>query len=185
MSGYLIGLHGLAGVGKDTAGQYLAEQGFATYALAGPIKAGLCAMFEPLGLTPEHFTDRALKEQPLADIWTSPRRLAQTLGTEWGRAHIHPDLWIILAEHALEDAFKRGLRGLVITDVRFANESDWIHRCGGEVWQIHRSTAAVAAHSSEAGLPAARIDRHILNDGGFDGLYGQIDAALAAAEKVA
>jgi len=181
----LIGLHGKAGVGKDTAGDYLAEQGFVRYALADPIKHGLCAMLAPLGLTMDHFRDRRLKEQPLPVIGKSPRQLAQTLGTEWGRVQVNADIWLALGEAVYRDVADNGARGCVFTDCRFPNEAAWIHDMGGQVWAIDRRTDAVATHSSELGLSDRTIDFHIMNNGSFAHLYYQLDYALALMESAA
>jgi hypothetical protein len=55
-----------------------------------------------LGLKDEHFFDRQLKETPLPVIGKSPREIMQTLGTEWGRRLVNPDLWVCLAEREVE-----------------------------------------------------------------------------------
>lgn len=156
----LIGITGPAGAGKDTAANaLLAEYGYTVYSLAGPIKAALNVMF---GWHPAKWKNRAWKEAPLSGIGASPRRLAQTLGTEWGRA-IHPDLWLELAREAIMGA---EAPGVVIPDVRFGNEAEWIHERGGVVIRVVRPDAtAVEAHSSEAGLSGALIDAYIVNDG--------------------
>ena len=176
----LIGLTGRAGVGKDTAGDYLvAQHGFARYAFADPIKAALCAMLGSVGLSPQSFAYRELKEHPLHHIGKSPRQLAQTLGTEWGRNLVHPDLWLILAEMAWRDIQACGAKGLVITDVRFDNEAEWIRNQGGKVICIARPQAeSVSAHASEAGVSAELIDLHLMNAGTVKELHARLDMTL-------
>lgn len=165
---HLIGITGRAGVGKDTAADHLVHaHGFARYSLADPIRHGLVAMLHGIGLTPAHFSVRECKEQPLSLLGKSPRQLAQTLGTEWGRQLVHPDLWLLLAEQVIADVTDNGGRGIVIPDVRFDNEADLIRRHHGTLIHIQRDSAtAVAAHSSEAGVSDHLIHLRILNQEG-------------------
>lgn len=164
----LIGLTGPARSGKDTAGQHIAlRYGFDRYAFAKPLKDGLRAMFQ---LTDDHL-DGALKERPLPDLGRSPRELMQTIGTEWGRHMVHPDLWLLLAERRILNVREEtarlgyGFTGLVITDVRFENEAALIRRHGGSVIHLVRPDAPdVRAHSSENGVSFKERDVRIMND---------------------
>ena len=95
MKQLIIGLHGLARTGKDTAARYLAAHYvLLSYAFAEPLKAAIMQMFN---LTAEHI-EGALKEEPLPGIGKSPRQLMQLLGTDWGRDLVHRELWLLLAE---------------------------------------------------------------------------------------
>lgn len=173
----LIGLSGAAGVGKDTVADYLASQyGLSQYAFAAPIKEGLKAMF---GLTDQHFT-HGLKEAPVEHLGVSPRVLAQRLGTEYGREMVCPDVWIREAERrwlALQDGASGGM---VISDVRFDNEADWVRRRGGQVWHIWRPDAKpVARHKSEDGVQIVKEqDILLLNNGTLDDLYEIVRGVL-------
>lgn len=151
----LIGLAGKARSGKDTVADMLAARGFERYAFAQPLKQGVRAMF---GLTEAH-TDGEWKEDVLPWLGRSPRYLMQTLGTEWGRQLVAEDVWLRLAQKRLDDMREDAVctfgrcRGLVISDVRFDNEAEWVRDQGGEVWHIARPEAqAVADHASEAGV---------------------------------
>lgn len=178
----LIGLTGLAGAGKDTVAQFLCEtQGFVGMALAAPLRMGLQAMF---GLADEELNDRALKEQPIDWLGVSPRRLMQTLGTEWGRTFVAQDVWLRVAQQRLE-RFRRAepclhIGGVVVSDVRFQNEADWIAAQDGEVWRIVRPAPTLigepALHVSEHGTAAAT--RTIFNSGTIDDLHDQVGAIL-------
>ena len=92
----LIALTGLAGSGKTTAADYLVKaHGFACISFAGPIKS----MLRTLGLTAlediEEVFEGEGKEKPNRLLCgKSPRFAMQTLGTEWGRDLIGPDLWV-------------------------------------------------------------------------------------------
>jgi hypothetical protein len=141
----LIGLTGKARSGKDTVAGFLPGQ---KLAFAAPLKRGLQIMLQ---LNDEH-VNGDLKEVTLDWLGKSPRQLLQTLGTDWGRNLVHPDLWLLVAKQKIEKYLSMGL-DVVITDVRFDNEADLIRSLGGQVWHIVRPDAqAVNAHASEAGV---------------------------------
>jgi hypothetical protein len=176
MKQILIGLHGLARTGKDTAANYLAAQyAFMAYAFAAPLKTALQLMFN---LTEEQLNG-ALKEVPLANIGKSPRELMQLLGTEWGRHLVHSDLWLLLARQHLDDALEfnnEWLQGFVISDVRIENEATWIRNQGGTVLHLLRPDAApVNPHITEAGVAIHDNDFVIQNDADLQHLYAQLD----------
>jgi hypothetical protein len=96
----------------------------------------------------------------------TPRRVMQTLGTEWGRA-IDPDLWA----KATMAKIKRlnNLAGVVaITDCRFVNELEAIRAAGGQVWKIQGTTITdQTGHASEKEMdqiPLTHFDHVVRND---------------------
>ena len=139
----LIGIAGRARSGKDTSANILAGLlNWDTYAFAEPIKQMLETVFGP------HFRSGD-RELPIPWLGKSPRHLMQTLGTEWGRQHVHPELWILLAQQRLRTLQRAG-SGLIITDVRFQNEADWIRSEGGVIVEIQRTDRGVShQHLSE------------------------------------
>jgi hypothetical protein len=91
--------------------------------------------------------------------------MMQTLGTEWGRACIHPDFWVMIAR-AETQRIMADDRSVVIDDVRFPNEAAMIRDLGGELWRIDRPGVTYSGdHSSEGGLEDITTDRVIANDG--------------------
>lgn len=172
----LIGIAGRAGSGKDTAGAHLVENhGFQQYAFADPIRAMLGA----LGAFPAgDLINRDTKEMVIDWLGKSPRQMAQTLGTEWGRELVHPKLWILMAQRRW-DAAKAATQSLVITDVRFANEADWIRSQGGQVIGLDRpGIEVVSAHASEQFGLSSLADLVIYNNDTIDMLEHLIDQAL-------
>lgn len=174
----LIGLHGRKRVGKDTIADILCSRyGYSRLSFAGPIKDGLVCMF---GIKRAQF-EGAQKEQPLAQIGVSPRRLMQTLGTEWGRTLVRADLWIRLAEQSLQ-RMKLFTKDIVITDTRYEDEASWIRGIGGAVWHIHRQVpknVSELPHSSEQGLAIqAHVDSLIDNSAGLEQLAEEVRLAL-------
>lgn len=112
------------------------------------------------------------------------RQAAQTLGTEWGRA-LNPDLWVLLMERALT-ALAPDAR-VVISDVRFENEAEMIHRLGGSLVHLVGRRADLgdaAAHASEARLPGYCVDFVIGNDKEVSHLYAGLSAMVGHVESV-
>jgi len=170
----LIAIAGKARSGKDTvANRLITRHGFAGYSFAQPLKTGLQAIF---GLSQEH-VDGSLKEEIVDWIGKSPRQMLQTLGTEWGRNLIHPNIWVMVAQqHYLRLTSTRKFEGMVIPDVRFENEAKWVRDSGGLIIHISRSDAPeVAAHSSEDGISIYSEDVILQNDSTVHNLYTRVD----------
>ncbi len=160
----LIGLTGAAGCGKDTLASHLLHEhpDYFIYHFADPIKN---MVNELLGVDMRQWENREWKEAVVPWLGKSPRVLAQTIGTEWGRDIIHRDIWLLAAAQAYtcRDTLLGG--GMIVPDVRFDNEADWIHSRGGVVVKVDRpGVASVAAHASENGLRADKIDATVVND---------------------
>lgn len=166
----LIGITGKAGSGKDTVAGYLCTvYGFTRYGFADPIK-------QMLGKIGVDCWSPHLKEVPVPWCGVSPRRMAQTLGTDWGRQLIHPDLWLLIAGQYIDHHQEHSV---VIPDVRFENEVAWIRAQGGQVWHLHRPTAIpVESHVSEMGVVFRQGDGVLVNDGTMSLLYQRIDIRM-------
>lgn len=180
----IVGICGGIESGKTTVAEHLViEHGFQALAFADP----LWAMLEVIGVDPEQIADRRYKDHhPLPHIGKTPRELIQTLGTEWGRQMVHPDLWVIIAQREIEK--HKRLHGpidrLVITDVRFDNEAEWIRSMGGKLWHIARPIVdRPRGHSSERGINPRYIHRGIVNDGTLDELHANVDKRVAELVK--
>lgn len=170
----LIALSGLAGSGKTTAANYLVREcGFARRPFAFQLKAMISAGFN----IPGDVLDgpREGKEQPLEIFGgKSIRHVMQTLGTEWGRELIHPDVWVRAWEKGAA-----GLPNVVVDDARFPNEEAAIRRLGGTIVMLLRegSGSKVAArHASERLLLVP--DLYIDNNGSIEGLQQALRALL-------
>lgn len=175
MNTFIVGLTGLAGSGKDTAAHHLAEALQARgkrcirMAFADPIRQALMA----IGVPSSYIYDRDLKEADVPGFGASYRKLAQTLGTEWGREMINPQLWVQVLETRLM-GLQRKPDVLVITDVRMPNEADWITSQGGMVVRVERKgLASVRPHESEAGI--AHADTVLHNDADLINLRARCD----------
>jgi hypothetical protein len=168
----LIGFCGPAGAGKTFAANHLAARfGYSRVRFAGPLKA----MMRALGLSEEE-TDGGAKERPSALLGGKTARHAmQTLGTEWGRQQIDPELWVRAWALAAARFLDQGLP-VVVDDVRFANEAAAIWRRKGVLVRIDRPGAGSAsggAHPSEN--QALVYDALVQNSGDADDFGAALD----------
>lgn len=87
------------------------------------------------------------------------RRLWQVLGTDCGRCLIDENIWLNTLAHNLSDD-----QNIVVPDVRFDNEAQFIRDHGGEVWLIKRpGLENTDTHASEKGVSSDLIDVTFLN----------------------
>ena len=180
----LIGLVGRRGVGKDTVGDHLVSRhGFRKQSFAGPIKEACALLFQ---VDPAAFEDRVRKEQPLK-YGLSPRQMAQLVGTDFFRNQVSPTFWLDYFEQWY-DAHRH--EAVVVTDVRFQNEVDLIHKLGGEVWRIVREPSCPRSkadeHISEAGVDSlVGVMRTLDNNGTVEALRQAVDRQVLQKEDVA
>lgn len=183
----VLGLNGPIGCGKDTAAEALEPHGFTRMSFADPLRvAGAMTYGVPL----RYFTDRQLKESPLPGSKMTPRRVLQLMGTEVCRV-IHESLWVkrmlLRSASAMHDlaGYSRnhperisasGGVKVVIADVRFQNEADFVRSVGGRVVRIARpqlseelaKTVNGNGHVSEAGVSQHPTDILLVNVGSKD-----------------
>lgn len=171
----VIGICGKARSGKDTVAEAILRMGGGSYrySFADPLRAMMRAGF---GIDADDPYWQRHKEDLAPELCgRSLRHALQTLGTEWGREHIHPDVWVHLAADELAT---RG-PGMVIADVRFGNEAAWIRGVGGLLIHLSRPGApAVRQHLSEMGVGREPGDPLIINDGCIEELYEAVHDIL-------
>lgn len=156
----LIGISGYARSGKDTAAKALTDIGWTRKAFADALKrdAGLALRNSllagnfnpPQDEVAPWFTDPSMKETYRPFL------------VEYGRAMraLRPEYWI--ARLALEIGPDSCY---VITDVRYANEAEWIRRHGGKVVEIVRPGVGPANAEEDMSMRTFTPDLHIYNNG--------------------
>ena len=184
----LIGLLGRRRAGKDTVAKDLVENyGFVRMAFADVLKefcATRCSV--PVAL----FHDDDAKDAPCRGLGGKTPRQVIIEVADAARAR-DPDCWV----KALAEKFKTihdAGRSVVLSDVRYPNEYEWVKRNGGvlaRVWRpgrrrpaparpLHAEAAgavalegttgtavdqAINAHTSETALLGAAVDRTLVN----------------------
>lgn len=176
----ILGLCGPAGAGKTTVAEMLCREGRGVAVpLAAPLYRAVQAMF---GLEEADLVDRGKKEATIDWIGLSPRRLLQTLGTEWGRQIIGDHIWTTVCLRRAAQLLEAGERLVVIPDVRFNDEAVAIRKAGGIVVAVERPVGCVLGeamkHPSEYGVSAVLIDRFIVNRGSLDDFAAAVNATL-------
>lgn len=174
----IVGLAGKKGSGKSTAALALLNADFELMSFAYTLKLMARILMSDCGLTNGQIQHaQAHKEEVMPVIGTSYRVLCQTLGTEWGRQHVHPDLWVIAARHRAS----RAIGDVVFDDVRFENEARMIRDAGGIIIHIHRDLPGHDDHESENGIEFVEGDYSISNLGDIDHLH---DTVLSIVDAV-
>lgn len=177
----LIGLVGRAGAGKTTVANHLeAEWAFEPIAFADPILAMALALFNEAGVDAAWAMERVLKDKPAPELGVSYRRIAQTLGTEWGRELMGPDFWLQVAAHKVRVA-RMQQASVVISDVRFPNEAQWLIEQGGLLVRVVRpdlpplADDATASHASEHYAQRLPVHEELLNGASITTLCDRVD----------
>ncbi len=186
----IIGLNGKAGSGKDTLADLLINhKGYTKewhrYSFANPLRQMLSV---GLGINMDIMSDPKKKNDPkYGYMGKSARYLLQTLGTEWGRNLVDQNIWINEFERRSKYFDDNNTEGIIVTDCRFENEADAIHKLGGIVVNITRPNnpytkkvkdGGVESHLSEKELPKEKIDYYLINDGKPDQLLTNFQKIL-------
>lgn len=168
----VIGLTGKAGSGKDTVASFLKQDGWVCIAFADALKH-ICIDY--LGLTENDVYTQQGKEQ-YNDFWKmTNREILQKFGTDALRNHFSKEIWTKIAEIKIKSLLQQGKR-VVITDVRFDNEAEFVRQFGGQVFEVRRTNSnstlsqSEQQHESEQGVNANLVDRIIDNSGTLDDL---------------
>lgn len=183
----LIGLYSPAPQsGKSTVASHLVlKHGYHKLRFAGALKMMTSALLASMGV-PRNTIDRMiegdLKEEPI-DLATfcptvTPRKLMQTLGTEWGRGAVYNDFWIDIVRKSVREHLDKGYN-VVIDDMRFPNELSFISELGGMCVCIERPTTNVrTTHASEGLLNGAHFDVLLRNNGTVEQLLRYVDVFI-------
>lgn len=168
----IVGIIGAAGSGKTLVAEHLVQHyAYTRTRFAAPLKRMLKA---GLGLTDEQL-DGHEKMTPIPALnGVTPRQLMQTLGTEWGRRRVDPNLWV--------KCWKRDALSIngdvVVDDVRFPNEAAAVKQLGGTLWRVYRPGLAQGEHVSEKLHREIKEDRLITNASTIDALIASVDTLV-------
>jgi hypothetical protein len=201
----LIGISGYSGAGKNTISEYIthAFQNSYEIAFADPLKYACSELF---GIQLPEFYNKEYKEKNNKVWGVSPRKITQFIGTEFFRdriAQLIPwvgqDFWVhrfmgtLNSRLVLAEKDPEGTQiivdldptdTIVIPDVRFQNEYDFIQVNGGLVINVQRNgctgNIGISNHASEQGVKISIVDQNfvVMNNGTWDELYEQVDKVL-------
>jgi len=179
----ILGIMGKKRSGKDTfAARLVAEHGFTRIGFADALK-DVALELDPIVDVIELGRERGVEEVRLSDVlgpeldWEvakelpEVRRILQALGVAV-RNHVGEDVWV-RAAMAKADAVPGPV---VITDVRFPNEADFIRHSGGQLVRITRhGLEAADEHISETALDGRAADFLVTNNGTVGALHSKAD----------
>ena len=177
----IIGLTGYAQSGKDTVAKVLTDNfGFERVAFADPIRKLLYEMnptvkdggYRLQGVIDSYGWDVAKTAFP------EVRRLLQDLGVG-ARKVFGEDFWVNQALGP-QQPWEDDLRNVVVTDVRFINEADYLKAFPeSQLWRIKRiGVGAVNGHVSERDMDGYQVDQIFANNGSVEDLEALIKARM-------
>jgi len=203
----LIGVVGFIGSGKGAVGDLLEQKGFVKDSFAKPLKDACSAMFGWPRELLEGDTEVSRKWREEHDsFWSekfgytfTPRLALQLMGTEAGRNVFHQDIWVVSLLNRAKG------KNVVVTDVRFKNEINYIQQNGGIIVRVKRgeepewyklaedaaagfSSAIMeikdkGIHQSEWDWIGSDFNYTIENEGSLEDLGNQIDGLLQFIKK--
>lgn len=168
----IIGFYGKAKSGKDTASEYLVKKyNYKRYAFATPIKQACKILY--------NFTDDELYNDNFKNIKNKNGIIPREKFTKLGDMckNDNPNFFI---ERLKLDIDKR-LGPVVISDVRYENEINFIKNNGGYIIGINRNienlSGHLGLHSSEQ-IDLNKSDFIIENNSSLENFYKNIDELL-------
>ena len=181
----VIGLMGKISAGKTTSADFLtAKYGYIEYSFATPLKDACRNLFL---LTNDQLYG-SKKELP-DNRWfdCTPRKILQYVGTDLLRDNMDKimpglgkNIFIHIAKLWYEETIKTNPNAnIVISDVRFQNEVEFLHSIGGIVVKINRNQDEIlsksSSHSSEIELDKiTNYDKIIDNNDNIEYLFQEL-----------
>lgn len=181
----MIGFLGRKRSGKDTAADYIVNKyEYSKKSFGGPLKKGIQEWFQ---FTDEQLTTE-LKDQIDPNWGISPRKAFQIIGTDVVRklfpSLLLPDIgdkfWVKTFNIWYNKNYDQHLGKVVLSDVRFQNEVDFIKKNGGIVIKLTRPCLNNKDnHTSESLIDLiTNYDEEIVNDSNLQDFYDQIDSVI-------
>lgn len=170
----LIGLHGLPRSGKDSVASILTiNRNYRRLSFADPLKEAASVLLNrPL----DHCHGRGFDREAAMPEWGfSMRWFLQRLGTECMRQQISDDFWIRRMRSTVDLLDDQGFHKLVVTDVRFPNEANFVRLMGGRMVEVTRPGTESNGHISDQHIAC---DFTISNDSSMDALASKVFEAF-------
>jgi hypothetical protein len=201
----IVGISGFIGCGKSTVAQWLTnDYNFRKDSFATSLKDACAMMFDWPRDMIEGDTKESREWREQVDTWWagklgipnfSPRLALQLVGTDSLRNHFNEGIWFLTLENRVR---KNPDQHVVISDVRFPNEIEFIKNQGGILLKVNRGPAPVwyetalmankgnsiakkimtdtysQAHFSEWAWVGSKYDYELNNDGTLEDLEMQV-----------
>jgi len=177
MSRTIIGFHGPAFSGKDSAALVIKELYPNTdiFAFASPLKEACKILFN---FSHDQLHNPIIKET-VDERWNrSPREIFQWLGTDILRQQINQDFFVMNMKQRIEDS---KADYIIVSDIRFDNEAELIRSLGGKVIGIERTGAKTTKHSghiTEKGISPELIDAVIENNSSIEEFKNRVKMVI-------
>jgi hypothetical protein len=135
---------------------------------ADPIKSMVRGLLTAMSFgapTVQRMLEGDLKEEVIPGFATvTPRKLFQTLGTEWGREAIEENLWVKLAVNRIQNLRAMGYN-VVVDDMRFPNEYAAMVDIGAKTLLVTRPGVVRTDDKYEGLLDGCMFDIEVDNTG--------------------
>lgn len=169
--------------GKTTVAKYMVEKyDYIRLSFASPLKAMMTTLLEASGYSDseaDEYVYGSRKEDVIPIFGRTSREMMQTLGTEWGRNAVSPDIWMKVTERKMVELLDAGKR-VIIDDMRFHNEFEMVCRHGGHTIKVFRRTVdQIPVHSSEGALTHQQFDSILTNGGTIENLLEKVAGLFA------
>lgn len=191
---YLIGIYSPAPrCGKTTlAGLLVRDHGYTCMSFADPLRAVLRTLLQQFNVSDTRI-DSYLKnkEEIIPELGVSMRYLLRTFGTEWGRNFVDENIWTNCMQSRITPYDAPAY--VVIDDLRFEDEFDFIKRLGGSTWRLSNKRVSVPVrqrwwqkllgikpklHRSDCGLEHRNFDVYVSNDDSIADLSDTLELIL-------
>lgn len=152
---FLLGFAGKAHSGKDFSADHIIQNypnlKIAKVAFADAVRDMVRPIFDV-----DDIYRRGSKEDPIDGFGISLREILQSLGTDWGRHMVSEDIWVKVLDKRISERYS-DFDVVIISDIRFDNERDYVIHNGGKVISItgakdKHNKSKFSEHASEWGI---------------------------------
>lgn len=169
----IIAFTGLAGAGKDTSAEFLAKcllnnnKSIVYMSFASPLKDVCELMFDF-----KHAQLHTLEgKETIDERWgITPRHALQSVG--FNLRQLNKDVFVINMKNRINNVKEDYV---LITDLRYDNEAEFIKSMNGTIIHIKRKTDKIDLHESEKGIDPTYVDIVVYNNLDIEHLEQEIN----------